>query len=87
MFKTVAKWCAKIALEYLPDVTVWAVEQATAKTADSEDARHIIEVVQIVADDAANLAKVMSDGKVTEDEKAAVRLRASALADDIKALF
>lgn len=87
MIKTIAKWCAKVALEYLPDVATWAVEQATAKTADSEKAQDVLEVIQIVANDAANLAKVMSDGKVTAEEKAAIRARASALADDIKAFL
>lgn len=87
MIKTIAKWCAKVALEYLPDVAVWAVEQATVKTADSDKAQDVLEVVQIVANDAANLAKVMSDGKVTDEEKAAISMRARALADDIKALL
>lgn len=87
MWKKIVTFLAGIVLEYLPDVAVWAIEQATGKAKDSEKALRVIEVVQIVANDAANLAKVMSDGKVTDEEKAAISMRATALAEDIKALL
>lgn len=87
MLKQLAKLCAKVALDYLPDVAVWVVEQATDKTAESEKAQRVLEAVEQVAKDAANLAEIMKDGKVTDVEKEQVRMRASVLAEDIEALL
>lgn len=87
MIKQLAKLCAKIALDYLPDVAVWVVEQATGKTAESEKAQCVLEAVEQVAKDAAKLAEYMKDGKITDTEKEQVRMRASVLAEDIEALL
>lgn len=87
MWKMIVKFLAGIVLEYLPDVAVWAIEQATDKAAGSDRAQQIIETVQLVAEDAAAVAKVMADGKVTDAEKSAISTRVSALAEDIKALL
>ena len=85
--KTIAKWCAKIALNYLPDVAVWLIRLATSKTASDDKAKRAIEVVQMVALDAATLASIMEDGEVSNEEALTITSRASELSDKLMELL
>lgn len=87
MFKKIAAWCAKFALGYLPDVAVGALKLGTEKTKGSAKAASVLEAVEKIAADANAIAAVMKDGKISAEEETAVRLRAAALAEDLKALL
>lgn len=85
--KTVLKWLAKVLIQYLPDVAVWAVKLASDKTSESETAQRVLDVVEQVSKDANALATIMKDGKVTDVEVEQVRMRVTVLVDDLEALL
>jgi hypothetical protein len=89
--KTVLNWfkttAAKWLIGYLPDVVLWAIKLGTDKAKDSERASYVLNVVQMVATDAAMVARIMSDGAVSEAEAAEARARAEALVEEMQGLF
>lgn len=85
--KKFAMWCAKIALNYLPDVAVWAIEQATDKAKDSEKVMHLLPIIEQIGKDASALANAMQDGKITDVEKEQIHMRACVLAEDLESLL
>lgn len=87
MFKKIAKWCAQFALGYLPDVAVWTLKYGAGRAEDSEKAKAVLAAVEKIAADATAIAAVLKDCKVDDNEEEAIRIRAAALAEDIKALL
>lgn len=87
MVKKLAKWCAKFALGYLPDVVAWAVKYGTDKMADSEKAKRVLDAVEKISADANALALAMKDGEISPLEESKIRLRVEALAEELKALL
>lgn len=87
MFKKVAKWCAMFALSYLDVVAVWAIKTGTDKTKDSAKAKRVLEAVKQISADANAIATVMEDGKITPEEETAIKVRAKALAEELKDLL
>jgi hypothetical protein len=84
VLKTIAKAMAKWVIGYLPDVSVWAIKQGAGKAKDSEKTAYLLFVVKRIATVAALVARIMEDGKVTEQEEAEVRKEAMDLVDQIK---
>jgi hypothetical protein len=87
MFKTIAKWCAKIALNYLDTVAVWALRYGADKTKDNLKAQRIIVALEGVSEDATLIAKSMKDGVISAEEETIVKTRVKALAEELKALL
>jgi hypothetical protein len=87
MFKTIAKWCAKIALNYLDTVAVWALRYGADKTKDNAKALRVIATLEAISEDAALIAKSMKDGAISAEEEAVVKTRVKALAEEVKALL
>jgi hypothetical protein len=87
MLKKIAKYCAKFALGYLPEVALYIVKLATAKTADSERAQRVLAVVQQVARDATLVADTMTDGAVSDVEADQIKMRVAVLAEEIGELL
>lgn len=87
MLKSLAKIVAKWVIGYLPDIAVWAIEQANNKTKDSEKAKSVLAVIKQVSNDANMLASAMEDGNISDNEKQAIKTRANALVEDIKELL
>lgn len=85
--KTIAKWCAKFAIGYLPDIAVYAMKIATDKVGDNAKAQRIVSTLVQVSKDCTLLASVMTDGKLTETEEEQIKMRASVLAEEIGELL
>lgn len=88
MMKTVMDWIKKSAakwlLGYLPDIAVWAIKQGAGKAKDDEKTAYILFVVKRIATVSVMVARIMEDGKVTEQEEAEVRTEAMDLAGQIE---
>lgn len=84
---TIAKMAGKWLIGYLPDVALWAVQYGTDKAANNEKVAYVIEVINMIAADAATVSRIMEDGKMTDAEEAEVRERTERIAEDIKGLL
>lgn len=86
--KTIWSWvkknAAKWVIGYLPDIAVWAIKQGAGKAKDNEKTAYVLFVVKRIATVAALVARIMEDGKVTEQEEAEVRKEAMDLVDQIE---
>lgn len=87
MLKKIAKWCAKIALDFLPDAVAYLIKLATDKSADSTKAKVAIHVVRQISADAIMLAEMMEDGTITDEEQVRIKNRAEMIAEEIGALL
>jgi hypothetical protein len=87
MLKKLAKYCAKFALGYLPEVFCYIMKMATDKTKDSDRAKAILRVVKQISTEALIISEVMEDGNITETEEAQIKMRAEVLAEEINALL
>lgn len=87
MMMTIVKQFAKVALGYVGEAAVWAVNQVNDKTLDAEYREEILTVVEHLSADLELITASMKDGKITEEEAANIKYMVDIDMDKIKELL